>query len=163
MSDYIMDMRRCLEESKREYTIEDPRITDLIGEERSREYRYESEHYPNVYLEDAKVGDHFYIYDSADGYMTSQHYWLEIEITHIYGGVYFYKILDRPTVDPNWEGERHFVEGSMLALRNIFPKKVVIVEGFEFTCECPRVEFVVDPNMSNTYSSTYEIKEERRY
>lgn len=157
MSDYVMDMRRCLEDVKGDY------ITDSVGKEKLRMYRYESEHYPNVYLEDVKVGDHFYIYDCADGYVMSQHYWLEIEITHIYGGVYFYKILDRPTNDSNWEGERHFVEKSVLALRNIFPKRVVIAEGFEFTCECPRVEFIIDPNMNNTYSSVFSLEEKKRY
>ena len=158
-----MDMRRCLEEFKKEYGVEDLSIVDLIGEERPRKYRYESEHYPDVYLEDVRVGDRLYIHSSVDGYLMTTHYWLEIEITHIYGGVYFYKILDRTNSEPSWENERHFVEGSVLALRNIFPKKVVILEGFEFTCICPRVEFVVDPDMNNTYSSIYEIKEERRY
>lgn len=151
-----MDMRQVLNSLNK--IPED--FIDLVP---SKTMRYEEDHYPGVYLEDLKEGDRLYVYDCVDSYLISQHYWLEIEITHIYGGVYFYKILDFPFEDDRWTKERHFVSGSILALKSIYPKKVVITKEYEFVCDCPRVEFIYDENMSNKYSSVFENTPERRY
>lgn len=163
MRDYIMDMRKALTELLSLYDEDCGFWINNPTHPHKQTYQYEQRHYENVYYEDIQEGDRLYAFDNRDGYMTEAHYWVEIEVTHKYGGVIFYKILNPPTEDEKWLKERHFEKGSVMYLMNLMPKKVVINKGYNFVCCCPLVEFITDENMENKYPSVFENTEERRY
>ena len=140
-------------------------IKEIVNElfVKRKKFCYEQDHYPGIYTEDLQVGDRLYLFTGIDGYVMSTQYWVEIEITHLYGGVIFYKVVDRPTDDARWNNERHMEDGCISVKINLFPKKVVITKDYEFTCVCPRVEFIYDEDETHKYPSVFENTDERRY
>ena len=151
-----MDMRSALNE------LRDNEISIFDKDGEYRKMTYDSAHYLKVYVEDLKVGDRLYLHTSDDGYVTSPYKWREIEITHLYGGVIFYKIVDN-TDDSKHKAELHMENLSIAVLLNLYPKKVVITKDFEFYSHCPRLEFIYDEDPTTVYSSTYNLSEEKRF
>lgn len=173
--DYIMDFRPALKRAE----IPDLDIPKDLADELIKKYEkiadiiykfgtnkhltYDEEHYPRVYFEDLQVGNRLYSYESVDGYMGSDHYWVEIEITHIYNRFIFYNVVNPPTDDKRWLEEKWAAKGSIAFLREMYPKKIIICGDWEVECNCPLTKIDVDENMDNKYSSIFENIPERRY
>lgn len=61
----------------------------------------------------------------------------EIEITHLYGGVLFYKFLEG-----KHKGEENYIHKQSLAMyTHIYPKIVMKPSCIEMTCDCERTQF----------------------
>ena len=95
--------------------------------------------------------------------MGSDHYWVEIEVTHIYNRFVFYNIINPPTNDKKWLEEKWAAKGSVGFLREMYPKKIMICGDWNVECGCPLTQIEIDENMDNKYSSVFENKPERRY
>jgi len=91
---------------------------------------------PQVDYDKLFVGAHLYM-DSSDLSSLGPLCWDEIEITHIYGGVVFYKFLEGKR-----EGEEDWSpKNSFCFMRQIYPKVVMKPACVEMECDCPRVIF----------------------
>lgn len=104
-----------------------------------KQMRYEEEscmnQMPQVDYDKLFVGARLYM-GSSDSLLSTCH-WDEIEITHIYGGVVFYKFLEGKR-----EGEEAWsAKGSFGFNRLIYPKVVMKPTCIEMECDCPRVIF----------------------
>lgn len=173
--DYIMDFRQALKRAEQPILDIPKDLADELIERykgfadivymfgANRHITYDEEHYPRVYFEDLEVGHRLYSYESADGYMGSNHYWVEIEITHIYNRFVFYNIINPPTNDKVWLEEKWAAKGSVGFLREMYPKKIIICGDWKVECDCPVAQIEIDENMDNKYSSVFENTPERRY
>jgi hypothetical protein len=112
---------------------------ELPAELKSKVVKYEEEscmdRMPQVDYDKLFVGARLYA-DPSESLLSACH-WDEIEITHIYGGVVFYKFL---------EGEREGEEtwspkGSFGFMRLIYPKVVMKPACIEVVCDCPKTIF----------------------
>lgn len=59
----------------------------------------------------------------------------EAKVTHLYGGVMFYKFIDDET-------EYHMSKNSFAFMRTVYPKVVVKPNFFEMVCDCDKTKFV---------------------
>jgi hypothetical protein len=59
----------------------------------------------------------------------------EAVVTHLYGGVMFYKFIDDET-------EYHMSKESFSFMRTVYPKVVVKPDFFEMVCDCDKTTFV---------------------
>lgn len=62
--------------------------------------------------------------------------WHEVVITHLYGGIVFFRCTDDYKENEMWSPKNSI--GFYLSL---YPKKVIIPKGTKCTCNCPRVIF----------------------
>lgn len=90
---------------------------------------------PQVDYDKLFVGARLYA-DSSDSLLSACH-WNEIEITHIYGGVVFYKFLEGKR-----EGEEAWSPKDSFGFRRlIYPKVVMKPACIEMECDCPKTIF----------------------
>lgn len=120
-------------------TLEERLGVELPAEFKLKTLKYEEEscmnRMSNVDYDKLFVGARLYA-DSSD-LLLSVCQWDEIEITHIYGGVVFYKFLEGKR-----EGEETWTpKGSFGFMRQIYPKVIMKPACIEMECDCPRVIF----------------------
>lgn len=106
---------------------------------KSKTMKYEEEscmnRMPQVDYDKLFVGARLYA-DSSDSLLSACH-WNEIEITHIYGGVVFYKFLEGKR-----EGEEAWSPKDSFGFRRlIYPKVVMKPACIEMECDCPKTIF----------------------
>ena len=90
---------------------------------------------PQVDYDKLFVGARLYA-DPSESLLSACH-WDEIEITHIYGGVVFYKFLEgKRKGEETWSPK-----GSFGFMRLIYPKVIMKPACIEMKCACPRVIF----------------------
>ena len=113
--------------------------TELKSKIMSKTLKYEEDscmnQMPQVDYDKLFVGAHLYA-DSSESLLSVCH-WDEIEITHIYGGVVFYKFLEGKR-----KGEETWTpEGSFGFIRLIYPKVIMKPNCIEMKCDCPKTVF----------------------
>jgi hypothetical protein len=62
--------------------------------------------------------------------------WYDVVVTHTYGGVVFLKKTFGNDQDEFW-----LSKDSLGFYKGLYPKKVIIPKGTEFTCQCPLTVF----------------------
>lgn len=87
---------------------------------------------PMVDYDKLWVGARIYV-DASD--ISSGCNFREAEVTHLYGGVLFYKFIDDET-------EYHKDKNSFNFMRRVYPKVVVKPDFFEMVCDCDKTKFV---------------------
>lgn len=87
---------------------------------------------PMVDYDKLWVGARIYV-DASD--ISSGCNFREAEVTHLYGGVMFYKFIDEET-------EYRLFKESFGFMRRIYPKVVVKPNFFEMVCDCDKTKFV---------------------
>lgn len=96
--------------------------------------RLEDDHVPNLNYNTLEVGHLLYTLYDKDGYFED----VLIEITHLYGGVLFFKYLDGPE-----EGIEHHMSSKCLLFEHwTYPAMVKILPGWEITSKCKRIKFI---------------------
>ena len=106
----------------------------MLPELYNTKLRLEDDHKPNLDYNTLEVGHQLYTMYDKDGYFTN----VLIEITHLYGGVLFFKYLDGPE-----EGVEDYMSDKCLLFEHwTFPKMVKILPGWEITSKCERVQFI---------------------
>ena len=111
-----------------------PNIAKMFPELYNTKLRLEDDHKPNLDYNTLEVGHQLYTMYDKDGYFAD----VLIEITHLYGGVLFFKYLDGPE-----EGVEDYMSSKCLLFEHwTFPKMVKILPGWEITSKCKRVQFI---------------------
>lgn len=112
-----------------------PDIVKMFPELYEKALRVEDDHVPNLNYDTLEVGHLLYTLYDKDGYFEN----VLIEITHLYGGVLFFKYLDGPE-----EGvEDHMSNKCLLFKHWTYPSMVKILPGWEAESRCKRVKFIV--------------------
>ena len=75
------------------------------------------------------------IYVDANVILCSGHNFKEAVVTHLYGGVMFYKFIDDET-------EHCTFKKSFVFMHTVYPKVVVKPDFFEMVCNCDKTIFV---------------------
>lgn len=115
---------------EKKYGVELPIPKQMCYEERSCMNQM-----PNIDFDKLFVGAHLYM-DSTE-ILSLRSIWDEIEITHIYGGVVFYKFLEGKR-----RGEEDYMSKNALGMfTSIYPKVIMKPDCIEMECDCPRVIF----------------------
>lgn len=134
---YVLDLTPRMQ--KWEQTIAEaletmPDIVKMLPELYERTLRVEDDHTPNLNYDTLEVGHLLYTLYDKDGYFEN----VLIEITHLYGGVLFFKYLDGPE-----EGvEDHMSNKCLLFEHWTYPAMVKILSGWEAESRCKRVKFI---------------------
>lgn len=135
---YVLDLTPKMQ--KWEQTIAEsletmPDIVKMLPKLYERALRVEDDHVPNLNYDTLEVGHLLYTLYAKDGYFEN----VLIEITHLYGGVLFFKYLDGPE-----EGvEDHMSNKCLLFEHWTYPSMVKILPGWEAESMCKRVKFIV--------------------
>jgi len=115
---------------EKKYGIELPIPKQLSYEERSCMNRIQILNFDKLF-----VGARLYM-DSTD-ILSLRSIWDEIEITHIYGGVAFYKFLEGKR-----NGEEDYISKNTSGMFiSIYPKIIMKPDCIEMECSCPRTIF----------------------
>ena len=134
---YVLDLTPKLQEwneVNKEAFENYPDIAKMFPELYNTKLRLEDDHKPNLDYNTLEVGHQLYTMYDKNGYFTD----VLIEITHLYGGVLFFKYLDGPE-----EGAEDYMSGKCLLFEHwTFPKMVKILSGWEITSKCKRVQFI---------------------
>lgn len=75
------------------------------------------------------------IYVDANVLLCSERNFKEAVVTHLYGGIMFFKFIDDET-------EYHMLKKSFGFMRTVYPKIVVKPDFFEMVCDCDKTKFV---------------------
>lgn len=111
-----------------------PNIVEMFPELYERTVRLEDDHRPNLDYDTLEVGHLLYTLYDKNGYFED----VLIEITHLYGGVLFFKYLDGPE-----EGiEDHMSNKCLLFEHWTYPSMVKILPGWEIESRCKRIKFI---------------------
>ena len=134
---YVLDLTSKLQhwnEVNKEAFENYPNIAEMFPELYNTKLRLEDDHKPNLDYNTLEVGHQLYTMYDKNGYFAD----VLIEITHLYGGVLFYKYLDGPE-----EGVEDYMSGKCLLFEHwTFPKMVKILPGWEIISKCKRVQFI---------------------
>ena len=134
---YVLDLTLKLQEwnkVNKEAFENYPDIAKMFPELYNTKLRLEDDHKPNLDYNTLEVGHQLYTMYDKNGYFTD----VLIEITHLYGGVLFFKYLEGPE-----EGVEDYMSGKCLLFEHwTFPKMVKILPGWEITSKCKRVQFI---------------------
>lgn len=96
---------------------------------------------PNIDFSKLFVGARLW-YDDAE-LMSLSVKWEEIEITHIYAGVAFYKYLTGPKAGGQ---EDYMQQKSLAAYLKVYPKIIYKPKGMNLTCDCPYTQILDYPD-----------------
>lgn len=111
-----------------------PDIVAMFPELYNKALKLEDDHVPNLDYDTLEVGHQLYTLYDSNGYFGH----VLIEITHLYGGVLFFKYLDGPG-----EGVEDYMSGKCLLFEHwTFPMIVKILPGWEMESKCDRVQFI---------------------
>lgn len=134
---YVLDLTLKLQdwnEVNKEAFENYPDIAKMFPELYNTKLRLEDDHKPNLDYNTLEVGHQLYTMYDKNGYFTD----VLIEITHLYGGVLFFKYLEGPE-----EGVEDYMSGKCLLFEHwTYPKMVKILPGWEITSKCKRVQFI---------------------
>ncbi len=134
---YVLDLTPQLQqwnEVNKEAFENYPDIAKMFSELYNTKLALEDDHKPNLDYDTLEVGHQLYTMYDKNGYFTD----VLIEITHLYGGVLFFKYLDGPE-----EGVEDYMSGKCLLFEHwTYPKMVKILPGWEITSKCKRVQFI---------------------
>lgn len=119
------------------YNMSEEQFCETMRMSAGKTLRYEEEscmnRLPNVDYGKLFVGAKIYV-DSA-ALSSCGNNFKEAEVTHLYGGVMFYKFIDD-------EKEHHMNKDSFNFNRTVYPKVVVKPNFFEMVCDCDKTTFV---------------------
>ena len=134
---YVLDLTPKLQhwnEVNKEAFENYPNIAKMFPELYNTKLRLEDDHKPNLDYNTLEVGHQLYTMYDKNGYFCD----VLIEITHLYGGVLFFKYLDGPE-----EGVEDYMSGKCLLFEHwTYPKMVKILPGWEIESGCKRVKFI---------------------
>lgn len=88
---------------------------------------------PNIDYDKLFVGARIYV-DAAE-LSSLRNAFKEAEVTHLYGGIMFYKFIGE-------EKEHYTSKDSFHFMRMVYPKIVVKPDFFEMRCDCDKTKFV---------------------
>lgn len=156
MKKYTFDFRPTLIEYEKRYSKDDVSTIETVFETKvPSKFSFEDEHRPNVFFEDLEVGHHLYLWDDGPDFPGFKRDYrpYEIEITHIYGGVFFFKRVEFEGIQEEWSPQSSF-----LATHMLYPYEIITTSKFEFATQCQSLKIVVDDDLSTigTYSTTYD-------
>lgn len=125
----------------------------IVGnDEHDKVYRFENHERPNIAWKDVEPGMHMYYYGVLDNEGTGVY---EVEITHIYGGVVFWKYVNYPYIP-----ERHCDCGSYCGMHEFYPYRIIInnkakVKLYDYPSEYVKIIMDNDESTIGTYTTTY--------
>lgn len=134
---YILDLTPKLQywnEVNKEAFENYPDIAKMFPILYNTKLRLEDDHKPNLDYDTLEVGHQLYTMYDKNGYFCD----VLIEITHLYGGVLFYKYLEGPE-----EGVEDYMSNKCLLFEHwTYPAIVKILPGWEVESKCKRVKFI---------------------
>ena len=134
---YVLDLISKLkhwEEINKETSEKYPNLIEMFPILYNTKLALEDEHVPNLDYNTLEVGHELYVLYDKNGYFDK----FLVEITHLYGGVIFYKYLEGPEKGV----EEHMSNKSLLFENWTFPKIVKILPGWEIESRCKKVQFI---------------------
>lgn len=134
---YILDLTpklQHLNDANKEAFENYPNIAEMFPELFNTKLALEDEHVPNLDYNTLEVGHQLYTMYNKDGYFDN----FLIEITHLYGGVLFFKYLEGPE-----KGVEDYMSNKCLLFEHwTYPKMVKILPGWQIESKCKKVQFI---------------------
>lgn len=134
---YVLDLTpklQHLNEANKEVFENHPNIAAMFPEIYNTKLALEDDHVPNLDYNTLEVGNQLYTMYDKNGHFDE----VLVEITHLYGGVLFFKYLEGPG-----EGVEDYMSSKCSLFEHwTYPPMVKILPGWEVESRCKRVKFI---------------------